>query len=112
MHELGIAKSLMSVVLEKAKEKKGESISKIVVVVGTLAGVTADALRFGFETVISETIAEDAELIIEEVQAMAYCAGCKTSMGVGKYDLLCPKCEGILEIKSGRELYVKEFEIE
>lgn len=111
MHEIGIAKSLMSVVLEKAKEKKGKSVNTIIVVVGTLAGVTADALRFGFESIIPETIAEDAELIFEEVQAMAYCAGCKTSKEAGKYDILCPECEGILEIKNGKELYVKEIEI-
>lgn len=103
---------MMAVVMENAAANNAKKITRIELVVGKLAGVVPDALRFCFETLKEETIAKDAALIIHEVAATAHCATCNLEREVGLYDYFCPTCEGPVFPKGGDELNVKDIEIE
>ena len=112
MHELSIAESMMSVILENVKNKDFNKIHKVVIVVGKLSGVAADSLKFCFEAIKEATPVHDAELVVEEPPAVAFCAPCDKTLEAGPYDFFCPLCDHVLEIRGGKELYVKEVELE
>ncbi len=112
MHELSIAMSMMDIVEENARAKGARKVIKVTVVVGKLSGVTGDALKFCFESLTEGTVAENAELSIEEPSATAYCATCDNDVEMERYDFFCPGCGDVLVPQGGRELYVKELEIE
>jgi hydrogenase nickel incorporation protein HypB len=65
VHELGIMESAIEVVQRYAAEKHARRVERIVLRIGTLAGVDRDSLRFAFDVVSKGTAAEGATLDIE-----------------------------------------------
>ena len=112
MHELSVAESMVTVALENAAANHAKRIVRIGLVVGNMSGVSLDALRFAFDAVKADTIADGAELVIEETAAEAHCGACGTSFQAGQYDFRCPSCGAPVVPTGGDELYVKELEIE
>ena len=87
-------------------------VSRIVLRVGTLAGVDLDALRFAYEALAPGSIAADAELEIESVTALAHCAGCGADFAAGRgFIFACPTCGDYSgDIRAGRELGIARLE--
>ena len=103
---------MMALALENAAANNAKKILRIELVVGTMSGVSVDALRFAFDAVKADTIAGNAELVIRETAANANCTACGTNFEAGQYDFCCPNCGAPVFPKGGDELYVKELEIE
>jgi len=112
MHELSITESMIAIVLETAREQKAKRVIKIELVLGRLSGVVGESLQFCFEVIKRETMARDAELVIEEIPARGTCMDCNASMEAGPYDFICRECGGPLEVAGGNELYVRAVELE
>lgn len=112
MHELSVAESMMDLVLENARENEAARVTKVTIVVGNLAGIVTDSLRFCFDAIKKDTMAEGAELLIEEVVATARCPECEKDFTVGQYDFACPRCQGVIIPSGGKELYLKNLEVE
>ncbi len=112
MHELSVAQSMMSVVLENAVANNAQKINRIELVVGGLSGVAPDSLLFYFHALREGTIAKDAELVVTQVPATAHCVTCNADSSVGQYDFFCPVCNSPLTPRGGDELFVKDIEIE
>ena len=74
MHELGIAQSIMQIVLSEAEKARARKVLKVTVKVGELAGVLPDSLTFCFNLLAKSTIAEHASLTIEKVPVRGYCS--------------------------------------
>lgn len=113
MHELSITQSMLDIAFGHARRHQSEKILKVRMVVGKMYGVVVDSIRFCFEAITKDTMAEGAVLEIEEVRYTGKCTGCAQSFEVLDYTLLCPGCGSTnIEITGGRELYVKEIEVE
>lgn len=113
MHELSVTQSILDIVFDHAKRHESKKILKVRLVIGKMSGVVADSVRFCFDAITKETIAEGAALEIEETPYTGKCAECAMIFEVQNYNLLCPDCMSTdIEITGGRELYVKEFEAE
>ncbi|VAX25583.1 hypothetical protein MNBD_NITROSPINAE04-1495 [hydrothermal vent metagenome] len=112
MHELSIAESLMSLIAENARKSGARSVTRVSIVVGNLSGIVADSLKFCFDEVKKSTVAKDAELVVDEVSATAYCAKCETRFPVGQYVFNCPDCGEVIIPSGGKELYLKDMEVE
>ena len=112
MHELAVAESLIKTVLEKSADEDATRVIRITVVIGNLAGIVPDSLLFCFDEVARDTIAKDAVLEIETVSARAFCHQCRKEIEIGQYDFSCPDCGNIIIPSGGRELYIKDIEIE
>lgn len=112
MHELSIAESMMNVVLESAGANNASKVTRITIVVGNLSGVIPDSLLFCFDAVKNGTIANGAELVIEESYAKSHCHNCKNDFTVGRYDFACPNCGEIIFPLGGNDLYIKDIEVE
>ncbi len=112
MHEYGVTESLLKIVEDSAKGAKVEKVSRIVVVVGQLTGFVPDCIRFYFETMSQNTIAEGAELDFEEMPVRLKCRQCGTEFVPETRVWSCPQCDSSeADITGGRELYVKELEV-
>jgi hydrogenase nickel incorporation protein HypA/HybF len=113
MHELGIMSSAMDAVLQQARTRGAHRVHRIVLRIGTLAGVEPESLRFAFDVVTRDTIAEGSELQVDAVTARAYCAACAAEFDAGSdYVFSCPTCGQLSgDLRSGRELDLAQIEM-
>ena len=107
MHELAIAESVVSSVLDRTDSH----VSVVRLRVGRLAGVVPDALTFCFELATAGTALEGALLEIEEQQGRARCRSCEEEFVLHDAILLCSCGSADVEVVSGRELSVMSVEV-
>jgi hydrogenase nickel incorporation protein HypA/HybF len=70
MHELGIVQEVIDLVTEHAR---GARVKRVVLEIGKLTAVSAEAIRFSFDVCRADTVAEGAELQIVETPGRARC---------------------------------------
>jgi len=113
MHELSIALSIVESAEEAARNNGASLISKVEVEIGTMAGVETDALLFAWDSVIQNTMAQNAPLIIHSIQAMANCTECGKDFPIDNYFTECPQCKSFrYQVTRGRELKVSSLTID
>ena len=106
MHEAALAENILNIAFEAAKKNHAAKIFKIGLRLGEMAGVEVEALNFSFDVLKKNTPAEDAKLVIERVPITAACNSCGKIFRLERYNFFCPECDGVLILKSGRELLV------
>lgn len=93
MHELSIAQRIVEIAEEKAKDSGLSRITGIKVRIGSLTTIVPEALDFCFGFAREDTLAGNANLIIEEIRAEARCSSCKHVFPVEQsFFLVCPSC--------------------
>jgi len=113
MHEMTIAVGIIDIVCKKAEEENATKINNVFLEIGELSGVMIDALEFGFEAATKNTLAEGAELKINKIKGKAFCKNCNTVFKIENDFSPCPDCEDFnIEIKRGKELSIKSFNID
>lgn len=113
MHELAITENIVNIVLDKAREARASKITGISLVVGELSGFVPDSIEFYFDVLSKDTIAQGAILHFELVSVQACCRSCLTTFSPKDTQWACPKCHGMsVDVVVGRELYVKNMEVE
>jgi hydrogenase nickel incorporation protein HypA/HybF len=113
VHEIGIANSILEAVREEAARHGAACVRSICVRIGTLAGVDADALRFGFDALTRDTDLAELELEIELCPRMHRCPACSAEFVVADYECCCPRCgEEKTQFVSGDQLELAYMEID
>jgi len=98
--------------LEQAKTSGASRILMLRLRVGTLSGVVPEALRFAFDVVCRDTMAEGASLEMETVPAACWCPGCRAEFEYVDFMSECPRChQPSGELRRGRELEIASVEI-
>jgi hydrogenase nickel incorporation protein HypA/HybF len=93
MHELSVAQRILEIAEEKARGSGLCRITGIKVRIGSLTTVVPEALDFCFGFAREDTLAGNANLIIEKIQAEARCNSCKLVFPVEQsFFLVCPSC--------------------
>ena len=114
MHELAIVEALIEQV-ERELNRAGQHgrVERIDLSIGRLSGVSCDSLRFAFELLAPGTIAEGAEMAVEQPGAVCSCAACGAKTEIEEIAVRCPRC-GSLEvtIEGGRDLLLQGIEVE
>jgi hydrogenase nickel incorporation protein HypA/HybF len=108
MHELAIAESVVSSVLERTEDRH---VAVVRLRVGRLAGVVPDALSFCFELAAAGTTLAGATLEIIEEHGRAHCRACAADFTLDDPILLCECGSADVELLSGRELMVTSVEV-
>ena len=90
MHELSLAKGILDVVEDCARENDCARISRIRVRVGEFAAVMPDAMTTAFSIIAQGTVAEGAELVLEDVPAVGRCRACGREYGLTENEYTCP----------------------
>jgi hydrogenase nickel incorporation protein HypA/HybF len=112
MHEVGIMQEGVRMAVETAKARQASRITRLGLRVGTMSGVVPDALRFAFDMVTRETLAEGAVLEIETVPATCWCGSCQAEFECADFLNECPRCRAWSgELRHGRELDLAFVEV-
>ncbi|MDA8390275.1 MAG: hydrogenase maturation nickel metallochaperone HypA [Gammaproteobacteria bacterium] len=112
MHEMALCESLMAIIEGEAASGGFRQVHSVSLEVGLLAGVEKDALQFGFQVVTRGTVAEGAVLRILSATAQAHCPLCGWQKIVSQPIRLCPACASPLSLTGGRDLRIREMEVE
>lgn len=113
MHEMSLCEGVLQIIESEAKRQQFTHVKRVIIDVGVLSGVDIHAFEFAFEVVMRGSIAEKADLEINELAAQAWCMQCAEIVVVEQHYSPCPKCESYqLQISSGDELKVKELEVD
>ncbi|NMW21930.1 MAG: hydrogenase maturation nickel metallochaperone HypA [Chlorobiaceae bacterium] len=113
MHEMSIALSIVEAVEAKAREEGAERISGIDLVIGKLAGIEPESLKFCFSAAAKGTLSEEALLAIQEPEGVGACGECGKLFPVSFYYAECPDCRSLrITIVSGEEFVIQSITIE
>jgi len=113
MHELAICQSLMSQVESIVLEHNAQCVSSIKVGMGPLSGVEAQLLKNAYPIASAGTVAEGAELIIEELPVRVKCTQCGSESDALPNKLVCKQCGAWqTSLLSGDELLLMSVELE
>ncbi len=111
MHELSIATDMVRMIVGALEGPR--RLSAVNITVGPLSGVSADALRFCFGEVASESGLGEPELRIDEPAARLVCRECGAGYEARDFYDGCPSCGSLMRrITSGDELCVDSVELD
>ena len=113
MHEMSLCESILQVLEENASTQGYNQVKTVWLEIGALSGVEIEAMRFSFDVVIKDSLADGAKLEIIEQPGTAWCMQCaKTVEVTQRYDA-CPDCGSYqLQVTGGDEMRIKELEVE
>lgn len=112
MHEMSLAEGILQIIEDYAEAQRFERVSAVVLEIGQLAGVEVEALRFAFEAVSRDSLAQGAELQIVDIPGNGWCLGCSQSVPITQLYDACPRC-GSYQVQAvgGTEMRVKELAV-
>lgn len=113
MHEFTITKSIVSIILEKAREVNARKITKVELLVGRLTGYVPECIQLQFQVLTHKTPADGASLVFHQPPVELYCRKCQCAYTSDSMDLICPECRTLeIDIRSGSELFVESMEVD
>ncbi len=113
MHEMSIAEGIIQVLEDQARAQSFKRVKAIWLEIGPLAMVEQEALRFCFEAVTRDSIAQGALLEIIDLPGEAFCMQCLQNVTINKRYDACSHCGSYqLQVTQGEELRIKELEVE
>jgi len=111
MHETAIVQGLMRILTRQAAAHRIERVARVTVKVGRLRAVEPQQLKSCFEMFAEGTLADGAELVVDEVGVRGRCQDCGSEFDVPRFRFECPACGGTrVEVTRGQELYIENFE--
>src|SRR5215467_14535132 len=112
MHEIGLMQRMVEVALERATNAGARHVQRVMVRVGAESGIVPDVITFAFDVATRATIAEGAELQIEDVPTACFCAACDLDFAPADALHECPSCHRLgVEVRRGREFELASLEI-
>lgn len=113
MHELAVCQGLMGEVNRIAARERAERVTLIRLSIGPLSGVEARLLRDAFPIAAAGSVAERAELQIEEQPVRVRCLACGAESDALANRLVCGECGGYrTQLLSGDEMLLTSLELE
>lgn len=113
MHEMSLAEGVLQIIEDSARTQNFGRVRTVWLEIGQLAGVEVEAMRFCFEAVVRDSIAQDAKLEIISTPGQAWCLHCAKAVHVQTLLDACPECGSLqVQVTGGDEMRVKELEVE
>ena len=111
MHEVSIMTEALRLATDAAQAAGATRVRKLRLRLGTLSGVVPESMRFAFDVVCHDTMAQGATLEIETVPAACWCATCAAEFECANFFNECPRCHEVSgELRRGRELEIADVE--
>ena len=113
MHELSICQALIDQVKNIALEHNAPCVTSIVIGIGPLSGVEAHLLKNAYPVASAGSVAEHAELIIEQRPIRIKCNQCGSESDALANKMVCKHCGNWqTTLISGDELMLISVELE
>jgi hydrogenase nickel incorporation protein HypA/HybF len=113
MHEMSLAEGVLQLIEDSAKTQDFSRVKTVWLEIGQLAGVEVEAMKFCFDAVVNDSIAEGAKLVVIEIPGQAWCLQCAEVVHVQALFDACPKCGSHqVQVTGGNEMRVKELDVE
>ena len=110
MHEMSIAEGVLGIVRDAAAGGGLARVTAVRLEIGALSAVEPAALRFCFDAVTRGSLAEGADLDIDQVAGAAWCFDCCETVTIASRGQPCPRCGGAkLNVTDGTEMRVKDI---
>jgi hydrogenase nickel incorporation protein HypA/HybF len=113
MHEMALAEGIVQLIEDSVRAEGASKVNAVWLEIGQLANVEKEALRFCFDVVTRDSVAEGARLEIIETAGQGWCMKCAGNVPVKALYDPCPTCGSYqIQVTGGNEMRVKELEVE
>ncbi|WHP32169.1 hydrogenase maturation nickel metallochaperone HypA [Trabulsiella odontotermitis] len=111
MHEAALTQGLVKILIAEAERHQVERITRVRLKIGKMRAVEPQSMTFCFAAFAAGTLAEDAELVIDALPAIARCQACGNDFEVIKFHFQCALCHSRdVQLIQGDELYIESFD--
>jgi hydrogenase nickel incorporation protein HypA/HybF len=101
MHELSLAESMLELIQRAAVEQQFSAVRVVWLELGSMACVEPEALRFCFESVARDTLAQHARLEWVSIPGRGECPDCGSHHPQAQLLDPCPVCASCRVVVSG-----------
>ncbi|MES9913668.1 MAG: hydrogenase maturation nickel metallochaperone HypA [Candidatus Sedimenticola sp. 4PFRAG1] len=109
---MSLCEGILQVLEDNAKEQGYSKVKTVWLEIGELSGVEIEAMRFGFDAVMRNSLADGAKLEIIRLPGQAWCMLCAKNVVVKQRFDECPDCGSYqLQVTGGDEMRIKELEV-
>ncbi len=113
MHEMSLCESILLTLEDNSEKQDYTKVKKVWLEIGKLSGVEIESMRFCFDVVVKDSIADNAVLKIIETPGQAWCMACSKNVAVNELFAACPDCGSYqLQVTGGKEMKIKQLEVE
>lgn len=110
MHELSLTQNILDLALKHADAKK---IIHVNLTIGEFSDEREESIQFYWDDLAKGTLAENAMLNFQHVEAEMKCLECETVFHPKEEPLLCPNCQSHhLKLISGDDVKLKSIDVE
>jgi len=110
---MSLMASMLEIIEDHAAREGFRRVLRVDLEIGRLSGVEPEAMRFAFDAGTRDSVAEGAELVIQETPCLARCPACALESPLEAFYDPCPACGGYpMEILSGRVMRIVNLEVE
>jgi hydrogenase nickel incorporation protein HypA/HybF len=110
MHELSLLENVREILEDHAVSQGFSKVTKVTLEIGKLSCVEPDALRFSFGVVMKDSLAENAELIITELNGLGQCLQCQQQIEMEALYDPCIYCGSpLVKVIQGAEMKIKDL---
>ena len=107
MHELSLAQEVIDLVSREAEKNEVTVIREILIEIGELSGVEADAFELALDLLVKNSILENTTKQIIHTPGKGKCIACDLEFEMNQILSTCPECHCYpSEITGGREFRV------
>ena len=112
MHEMSLAEGVLQLIEDAARAQEFSKVTTVWLEIGQLSGVEVEAMKFCFDAVVRDSIAEGARLEIIATPGSGWCMQCSTTVPMQEVFGECPQCGSHqMQVTGGTEMRVKELEV-
>lgn len=112
MHEMSLAEGVLQLIEDAAREQEFAKVTRVWLEIGQLSGVEAEAMKFCFDAVTRDSIADGAGLEIIALPGTGWCMQCSLTVPMTEVFGECPQCGSYqIQVTGGTEMRVKELEV-
>ena len=121
MHEFSMTSRIVRAVLEEAEKRGAKKVLEVHLVIGKLALLGIEQVRFSYKVLVEETIMEESKLFIKCKKGKVICNRCNhigpinfkedLTYHISFPTLTCPKCDSAVNIIEGRECLIKNIKL-
>jgi len=109
MHEISLLEQVRATLIDHSLSQNFSRVSQVTLEIGKLSCVEAEALRFGFDVVMGDSLAEGAELVIMSVDGVGVCQNCHKSVAMETLHDPCIYCGQFqLNVTQGEGMRIKD----